>query len=64
MRLPETEDAPHKCGGGWERIEYRDNQYRFIEIFWCTQCGSIKRVENYIGGKKKISVRKPKDVNR
>lgn len=48
------------CKHTWVREEYRDNQYRFIEIFWCNLCGGLKRVERMPGGAKKELIKFPK----
>ena len=47
------------CKHNWSREEYRDNQYRFIEIFWCPDCGAVKRVENFQGGGVKEKIKTP-----
>ena len=48
----------------WEKIEYRDNEYQFIEIFWCTDCGAIKKKITYRGSTQEISVRLPKKLKK
>jgi len=47
------------CKHKFERIEYRDNEYKFIEIYWCPLCGALKRKETYQGGERKITIRVP-----
>lgn len=47
------------CHHKWEREEYRDNGYRFIEIFWCPECGALKRKETFAGDGVKEKVKTP-----
>ena len=44
----------------WEKQEYRDNQHELIEIFWCPECGSIKKKITMAGVGPTESVKTPK----